>query len=150
MMDFIFLSGIVLLAVSLVLFAIALGGVSYQHIVELPRWKDPIGSPNFGRFFKLFMPASFISLFLASLLLWSVAGAARWELSAALAGIIATTVYTNRFFVPIHQQLFDLQTPAAQREILTRRWQAGNRYRMLLMAGAIICILIAYSLLLLR
>ena len=62
-----FLSAVVLLAISLVLFTIALGEISYQHIVVLPRWKAPLGSPDFGIFFKLFMPAAFISLFIATL-----------------------------------------------------------------------------------
>lgn len=148
MMSGTFLFGLVLLAVSLILFTIALGGISYQHIVELPRWKRSVGSPDFGKFFKLFMPASFISLFLATLLLWTVAGAAAWWLAAAVVGVILTTVFTSRYFVPIHQQLFDSQTSVAQREILTDRWRVGNRYRIALMAMTSICNLLAYSLLL--
>ena len=149
MMSFAFVSGLVLLAVSFILFTIVSGGIIYQHLVELPRWNAPtVQAANFGKFFKLFMPASFISLLTALLLLWTIAEKAQLLLLAAIAGVILTTVFTNRYFVPIHQQLFDPQTPAAQRKILTNRWRVINRYRITLMAISGICMLMAYTLLL--
>ena len=139
-------TGIIFLNISLVTFAMAWGGIVYQHRVEYPNWSNYIPdsikiyreftkAASFGQFFTLVMPLSGLSLFVALILLWNSTPV--FYLLLALAGMVFTAGFTNRFFILKHQVLFSENLSSKTNEelkMIARQWRNGNYIRMIIMA----------------
>jgi hypothetical protein len=160
-MDILFKTGVLLFVISFIAFAISLGGIIYQHIVEFPNWKKDIPDSlvsyraffkysDFGSFFKIFMPAAAICLLVAIFLLWNKpADANKWRLFAML-GLILTAGFTNVYFVPKHSKLFlDEITPTNVFELktLATQWGRANLLRIAVMTLTLISFLKGFDLL---
>jgi hypothetical protein len=151
--------GHLLFLTSLTTFAISLGGILYQHIVEFPNWGKDIPNSlisyrsffkysDFGNFFKIFMLLSFFCLLIAIFLLWDKPTEAnKWTL-IAMAGLISTAGFTNFFFVPKHAKLFSdeiTQTNVSELIALARWWGKGNLIRIAIMALTLISFFKGYQ-----
>jgi|SRR5690606_30247490 len=146
-MDTLIEIGHLLLTLSSVSFAISLGGIVYQHIVEFPNWSDDMPTSlvdyrqffkrsDFGDFFKIFMPISLVCLLIAIFLLWNKPTEANgWTLSA-MAGLFLTAAFTNFYFVPKHEKLFinDItESDSAELAVLATQWRKANLIRIAVM-----------------
>ncbi|SFV33348.1 anthrone oxygenase family protein [Thermoflavifilum thermophilum] len=151
--------GLLLFTISLIAFAISLGGILYQHIVEFPNWKKDISNSlrsyrtffkysNFGNFFKIFMPISSACLLIAIFLLWNKPTEAnKWTLGA-MTGLILTASFTNYYFVPKHTKLFSdeiAETNVSELAALVTKWGKGNLIRIAIMTLTLICFLKGYQ-----
>jgi hypothetical protein len=147
--------GLIVLLLSLLAFTISLGGIIYQHMVELPNWKldmpDSLKAyraffrrADFGDFFKLFMPLSFVFLIIAIVLLWNRPEKANTWTVLSLLGFLSTAMFTNSFFVRIHDELFKKELGASgfrTLEELEKRWRRGNLVRIAIMLFTIAAML---------
>jgi hypothetical protein len=159
-MDILFEAGLLSFVISLIAFAISLGGIIYQHVVEFPNWKKDIPYSlisftrffkysDFGKFFKIFMPLSSICLLIAIFLLWDKPSEANnWTL-LAMAGLILTAGFTNFYLVPKHKKLFfeeTTQTDVSELTTLAIQWGKGNLIRIVIMTLTLVSFLKAYQL----
>lgn len=154
-----FKTGLLLFTISLIAFAISLGGILYQHIVEFPNWGKRIPESlisyraffkhsDFGNFFKIFMPISSICLLIAIFLLWSKPTEANKWILIAMAGLILTAAFTNFYFVPTHKKLFSdeiTQTNVSELTTLATQWGKTNLIRIIIMTLTLISFLKAYQ-----
>jgi hypothetical protein len=104
-------TGVFLFATSFTAFAISLGGILYQHLVEFPNWKRDMPDSltayrsffrqtDFGKFFKVFMPLSFLSLLVAIFLLWKAPMSPNKWMVLAMTGLILQPVSPTIFSYP--------------------------------------------------
>jgi hypothetical protein len=141
------LAGIVLYTIASLAFAISLGGILYQHIVEFRNWslnipqsliayREFYKKSDFGTFFKMFMPAAFLCLLASIVMLWNYSTALRvWSL-AGIAGMFLTAGFTNTYFITKHRALFEDPVDvgkAAELKQVADQWRKGNYARMILM-----------------
>jgi len=147
-----------LLIVAMITYAIAYGAVIYQHIVEFPNWKKDIPHSlvlfraffkyaGFGKFFKIFMPVSSISLLIAIFLAWNHPHEANIWTALSMAGLIITAAFTNIYFIPRHKKLFteETQTNDAELKIIATQWGKGNILRIIIMTVTLASFLEALS-----
>ena len=154
-----FKTGLLLFTISLIAFAISLGGILYQHIVEFPNWGKGIPESlisyraffkhsDFGNFFKIFMPTSSICLVIAILLLWNNSSTVNFWTLLAMSGLVLTAVFTNNYFVPKHKKLFSdeiTQTNVSELITLATQWGKGNLIRIAIMSLTVVSFLKALS-----
>jgi len=139
--------GLVLYKIAFVTFAIALGGILYQHIVEYRNWSAEVPESlvayrqffrvsDFGRFFKMFMPVSSVCVIAATVILWNSSKESNSWMLISVAGMFITAGFTNFFFVPMHRKLFEDAIDDSKSEELKRmagRWKNGNYVRIAIM-----------------
>ena len=149
------LPGIVLYTIASLAFAIAFGGILYQHIVEYRNWslsipqslqayRDFFKKSDFGSFFKMFMPPAFLCLAVSVAVLWNYSTLFRiWSL-VGVAGMFLTAAFTNSYFVPKHKTLFeepiDIRKTADLKKVADQ-WRKGNYARMIIMGVTLAALL---------
>ena len=145
------LLGIVLYSMSSIAFAMALGGIFYQHIVEYRNWslnipqsliayREFFKKSDFGSFFKMFMPAAFLCLVVSIAILWNYSTLLRVWMLIGMAGMFLTAGFTNTYFVPKHKKLFEGPVEIQKTIELNHvadQWRKGNYARMILMGATL-------------
>ena len=123
-----------------------LGGAVYESIVMAPNYRtnvpeslkhvrDFMKTTNPAYYFRVFSPATIISLIVTIIVCWEFLPA-RWWFIGAFTGQIVTDTITYTFHYPINRKLFiDPLTSDNQALIqLTMEWGTGNKIRVLLLA----------------
>jgi hypothetical protein len=148
-------TGTIFYNVAILAFAMALGGIFYQHIVEFTNWRSNIPQSlityreffkksDFGSFFKMFMPASFLCLLVSVATLWNYSTDLRIWMLAGVAGMFLTAGFTNSYFVPKHKKLFEEPidvTKTSDLKQVANQWRKGNYARMILMGITLVAML---------
>jgi hypothetical protein len=148
-------TGIIFYNIAILAFAMALGGILYQHIVEFRNWRSNIPQSliayreffkksDFGSFFKMFMPASFLCLVVSVAMLWNYSTSVRIWMLIGVAGMFLTAGFTNSYFVSKHKKLFeepiDISKTLELKEA-AEQWRKGNYARMILMGLTLMAML---------
>jgi hypothetical protein len=148
-------TGVIFYNIAILAFAMSLGGIFYQHIVESTNWRSNIPQSliayreffkhsDFGNFFRMFMPTSFICFLISVATLWNYSTPVRMWMLIGVAGMFLTAAFTNSFFVAKHKKLFEETidvSKTAELKQVAGQWQKGNYARMILMGLTLVAML---------
>jgi uncharacterized membrane protein len=123
-----------------------LGGAIYESIVMAPNYRTNVPeslkhvrgfmkTTNPAYYFRVFSPATIISLIVTIIVCWRFLPA-RWWFIGAFVGQVVTDTITYTFHYPINRILF-LDPLISDNQILkqlTMEWGTGNKIRVLLLA----------------
>ena len=128
-----------------------LGGAAYESIVMAPNYRTAVpGSlkhvrgfmraTNPAYYFRVFSPATIISLIVSIIVCWEFLPA-RWWFVGAFVGQVVTDTITYTFHYPINRILFIDPLISDNQELnqLARDWGNGNKIRVILLIIITVC-----------
>ena len=128
-----------------------LGGAVYESIVMAPNYRTAVPESlkhlrgfmritNPAYYFRVFSPATIISLIVTIIACWKFLPA-RWWFVGAFVGQVITDTITYTFHYPINRILF-IDPLISDNQLLiklAREWGAGNKIRVIILVLIAVC-----------
>ena len=140
---------LIVYAAGTLLFAFMLGGTFFEHVMLIPRWREPgglaawrsfTGDHHNGYFFLPFGFAALVCLAGGTALGWQTSPARNPYAFAATAILLAGLIFTGVYFIPRNRLLFLPSTPLrddAEAAALLKQWIGAQYVRLTLLLGGL-------------